>query len=96
MSEVKNYVEFISNQSEDLKTNLDYADINKSLEENMENLLKNSQNTEVVKQYEYQCSIEDYWDNIGKIIHQCESNNSFNEGFVNILDTYLNKQSQVS
>lgn len=96
MSEAKNYVESISNQSEELKTKLDYADINKSLEENMQNLLKNSQNTEAVKQYEYQSSIQDYWDNIGKIIHQCESSNSFNEWFVNILDTYLNKQSKVS
>lgn len=53
--------------------NINFADVNKSPDENLGNLSKNTKITESNQHHEYQCSIEEQWNDIDKCIELCHS-----------------------
>jgi hypothetical protein len=45
---------------------------------------------------EYQCKIEDHWNNLDKLSTLCWENEKFTEWFVSILDKYLQTDTQTT
>lgn len=67
------------------------VDKNESPEKNMSNLEQKTQARVNVKNYEFQCSIEEQWNDIDKYIHICHSD-KWTELATNLLNSYWFKQ----
>lgn len=91
MSEIPKYIANPENQTESVNTSIDYANVDKTLDENMDNLLKNVLNTtekitndNLYRKWKEICSMEcnDKWKN----------SEIYTTWLVNILDSYLKQE----
>lgn len=90
-TEIPKYIASPDNQTENVDKTIDYADISKSLEENMQNLLKNSEintskieNNNLYRKEKELCWIE--------CKDKSENNELFTVWLTQIFDSYLEKQ----